>query len=128
MRKKLDALYLFLRHLNSINSEDRNYEAYEQGNGIRITMDYTPSGVYDVVTALADNYRKDINFTATVQITVGPDSPPAIQISILPRGSSWVYRVIREGVVLCDLDTLVGYYDGHVNPHPDRQEVLDRIK
>jgi len=123
-----DPLYKFLKHLSLTNSSDRKYEAYRHRNGVRIKMQYVPSGVYDVVTALADNYKKGINFTATVQMVVGPDNPPEIVITILPAGASWVFGVIQEGKVVCDITTLVAHYEMHVDPPKSRKEVLKRIE
>ena len=126
--KKKDPLYTFLCHLNHTNSKDRNYQVFKYRTGIQIMMNYLPSGVYDLVTSLADGYVKQLDFTARVEIVMGPGEPPNIKITILPTVNSWVYEVIQKGDRLYDLPTLVGYYDAHVDPHPARREVLERIK
>ena len=126
--KKKDPLYEFLCHLNHTNSKDRNYQVYKHRTGIQILMNYLPSGVYDLITALADVYQKNIDFTAQVEIIMGPDEPPNIKITILPTVDSWVFELVNKGDKVCDLDTLVGYYDTYVDPHPARREVLERIK
>lgn len=130
--KKKDPLFRLLHHLWRTNSSDRKYQVYKHRAGIRIDMKYSIMGAYEIVAALGDIYPKKkepaLDFTTDVRITSGPLNPPKVLITILPSPASWVWKIIKDGETLCDLDNLVHSYDTNIDIDPLRKEVLDRLK